>query len=65
MHVGQSAARPARHGAGKEGADPPMYDADGDVFRELEARFPGQAWQGRRMAFKLEIQAIQSGSCSS
>ncbi|CAE6922018.1 Slc24a1 [Symbiodinium natans] len=28
--------------AGKEGADPPMYDADGDVFRELEARFPGK-----------------------
>ena len=28
--------------AGKDGADPPIYDADGDVFRALEARFPGR-----------------------
>eukprot|EP00439_Symbiodinium_sp_Y106_P086585 s3_g34.t1 len=27
---------------GKDGADPPIYDADGDVFRALEARFPGK-----------------------
>ncbi|CAE7725853.1 Slc24a1 [Symbiodinium sp. CCMP2456] len=27
---------------GKDGADPPIYDAEGDVFRALEARFPGK-----------------------